>query len=130
MSERANTSRRSARRGDDMLLFSIAAGKSVVQAAADAGISVRTAHRRMENPDFAQQLSLLRSRAYCEAVSHLLDATGAAVDALVELVSGAPPGTRLAAAKAVLELGIGLKQMVEMERRLSAIEEKSNGVHA
>jgi hypothetical protein len=40
--------------------------------------------------------------------------------------SGVPPATRLGAARAVLEIGIRLREAADLETRLAALEERLN----
>jgi hypothetical protein len=47
------------------------------------------------------------------------------VQTLLELQkSSAPPATRLGAAKAVLEIGMKVRETAELEQRLTALEEQ------
>ena len=48
------------RPGDELLLSALAAGSSVEDAARTAGLSVRTAYRRLADPTFARRLAQAR----------------------------------------------------------------------
>ena len=50
----ANRGRKSA---DSVLIVALAAGRTVGEAAEEAGVSPRTVHRRLDDPEFRQQLS-------------------------------------------------------------------------
>jgi hypothetical protein len=55
--------------------------------------------------------------------------TAAATEAVRTLLSlqkdSAPPAVRLGAARAVLELGIKVRELAELEARIAALEEQS-----
>jgi hypothetical protein len=55
-------------------------------------------------------------------------AANEAVRTLLELLKGAsPPAARLGAARAVLELGMKVRETAELEQRLAALEEQVGG---
>jgi hypothetical protein len=51
---------RGRRQADDALLMALACGATVENAARQAGVSLRTAHRRMADESFRQRLQALR----------------------------------------------------------------------
>ncbi len=58
----------------------------------------------------------------------LTAAANEAVRTLLELLKGAaPPAARLGAARAVLELGMKVRETAELEQRLAALEEQVGG---
>jgi hypothetical protein len=88
------------------------------------GISERTVRRRLNAPDFAVRLEDARAEILNVALVRLSARALAAVEVLADLMGpdiAAP--TRLGAAKATLDLGLRLRNEVEMTARLDAIEE-------
>ncbi|MFO0815306.1 MAG: hypothetical protein U0796_18990 [Gemmatales bacterium] len=108
---------------NETLLISLACGSTIEAAAAKAGVTPRTVHRRLADPDFRQQLQEFRANMIERASSMLGAAAMEAVKTLLSLMErSVPHATRLGAARAVLELGIKLRDLIEVERRLSALE--------
>ena len=90
--------------GDDQLFQALVSGCHVENAAAVAGISVRTAYRRLADPAFKQQLQEARQCLRESILAKLSDAGHDAVGTLWELMQNADDeGVRLRAAKAVLD---------------------------
>ena len=90
--------------GDDQLFQALVSGCHIENAAAVAGISVRTAYRRLADPAFKQQLQEARQCLRESILAKLSDAGHDAVGTLWELMQTAEDeGVRLRAAKAVLD---------------------------
>lgn len=107
---------------DAALLAALAGGATIAQAAQQAGVSERTAHRRLAEPAFRAQLDAARAELVRATLGRLLRHGTAAADALVRLLEQAPPATRLGAARAIIELGGKLRESEDIERRLAALE--------
>ncbi len=107
---------------DDLLAVTLAAGKTVGESAQAAGVSPRTVDRRLQDPEFRKRLSRLRGEMVSRALGKLTDTTAAAADALKCLLSADSETVRLGAAKAILELGLKIRESVELEDRLRALE--------
>lgn len=111
------------RRNADAALITALAGGATQQAAAEAaGVSERTVRRRLASPDFASRVAEARTELVRRAVAMLAEASGAAVETLRALLQDAPPAVRLGAARAVLELGVKLRESEELEARIAALE--------
>jgi len=113
------------RRGDEQLISALACGATKEGAARQAGVSLSTVHRRLEDPEFCRQLQAFRN----DIVQRTSDALTAAglefVKTLIALVgTGTPPATRLGAAKAGLELGMKVRETADLGPRLAALEER------
>jgi hypothetical protein len=108
------------RKGDEALLLALAAGRTVRDAAAAAGIGERTATRRMANPEFRRQVTELRADMVQRALGKLADAATEAVNTLRGLLAGESESVKLGAARSILEL----KEAVELELRITALEQK------
>jgi hypothetical protein len=116
----AHTGRKSA---DDALAVAIACGSTVEAAAVKAGISARTAFKRMADPAFQQRLGRVRAEMVGRATAMLTAAAMEAVKTLLDLQGKTvAPSARLGAAKAVLELGNRLRLEGELVGRLESIE--------
>ena len=110
---------------DDRLLTLLACGVTVEAAAQQAGVGVATVYRRLKDPVFRQRLQRVRTDFVQRTAGTLTAASTEAVRTLLELLKpAAPPPVRLGAAKAVLEIGVKLREMAEVEERLAALEER------
>src|SRR5437764_1112176 len=110
---------------DDRLLMTLACGATVETAARSLGLSERTVYRRLSDPDFCRRLQQLRAEMVQRTAGMLTAAAGEGVKALLALVKeGTPPAVRLGAARAVLELGLKVREAAELEQRLAALEEQ------
>jgi hypothetical protein len=112
---------------DDALLLGLATGLSVPAAAQRAGVSERTAYRRLDDPGFRRRISETRTALFTEAVGRLAALAGKAADALGELLTSDRGLVKLQAAKGVLELGPKLREAGEVAERLDALERRLAG---
>lgn len=110
------------RKGEAALLAALAAGQTIRDAAKAAGISERTASRHMEDPAFRQQVQEARAEIIARAASQLADAATDAATTLRGLLAAESDAIKLGAARAILELGTKLRESVELEQRLAALE--------
>ena len=98
-----------------------------IMAAADSlGIGEATLWRWLQQPAFEEAYRRARQAAVDQAISQLQQATGEAVETLrqVQTDTEAPPSSRVTAAKTVLEFAFKVREAEEMEKRLTALEEK------
>jgi hypothetical protein len=113
------------RTADERLLLALACGATVEVAARQAGVSESTAYRRLAEPAFRQRLQRVRADFVQRTAGTMTAAATEAVRTLLELLKpAAPPPVRLGAAKAVLEIGVKLREIAEVEERLAALEER------
>ena len=84
---------------DVAFIMALANGATVRAAAAGAGISERTAFRRMATPAFRKELALMRAVAFDEAGAQLARASVKAAQVVVALLDSPDPKIRLQAAK-------------------------------
>jgi hypothetical protein len=110
---------------DDRLELGLAAGKTVQEAAQSAGVSERTAYRRLDDPEFRSRLTSLRAEMVAQATGKLANASAQAVDALTGLLMADSETVRLGAARSILELGIKLRESTEIERRICDLEDRA-----
>src|SRR5258708_38941523 len=110
---------------DAQLMLALACGATLENAARQAGVSLRTAKRRVADPGFKRQLNALRWDMVERAVGILTAAMGESARTLVVLQKETVPySSRLGAARAVFEIGMKLREQNDLEQRLAAIEEQ------
>jgi hypothetical protein len=99
------------------------AGATAEDAARQCGLDVNAVRRKLADAKFRRRVVAARA-ALTERTCGLLTAAGlAAAEALVELARGdGPPAVRLAAAKAVLDAGLKLREVVDLEARVDDLE--------
>lgn len=113
------------RKGDPALIAALAGGRTVRDAARAAGVNEATVHRRMKDAAFRQTVAEARSRLIEGAVGQLADASTAAVATLRALLDAESETARLGAARSILELGSKLRESIEMEQRIAALEARA-----
>lgn len=113
------------KKNEDALLVALACGATVESAARQCGLSERTIYRRLGESAFQDRLRGVRSDMVGRAAAMLSAAGLESVRTLLELqkptVSAA---VRLGAARAVLEIGLKMREVVELEQRMAALEEQ------
>jgi hypothetical protein len=108
---------------DATFLAALLGGASAAEAATKAGISKRTASRRLADPAFQAALADTKREQRARAVDALGAASTQAVATLVELLDAdTPPPTRHAAARSILDLGPRLREAQDLEARVAALE--------
>jgi hypothetical protein len=110
------------RNADDALLVALAAGQTVEEAARQAGLSERTAFRRLAVPGFRLRVSEARAGMVEKALGRMADSMSAAADTLRQLLTANGDNVKLGAARALLELTVKLRESVELEERLRTLE--------
>jgi hypothetical protein len=111
------------RHADEQLLKNLACGATVENAARQAGISPATAYRRLAEPAFQQRFQKLRGDMVSRTAGTLTAAAAEAVRTLLELLkSSSSPSVRLQTARAILELGLKVRDASDLEERLAAVE--------
>jgi hypothetical protein len=117
---------RGRRNADQRLLLALACGATVESAARQAGVSESTAYRRLADPAFRRQLQQLQADMVQRTAGMLTAAAGEAVKTLLQLQQASTPAAvRLGAARAVLELGMKLREIADLEVRLAALEQRA-----
>ncbi len=108
---------------DDRLVMLLASGTSVRAAASQCEVGETTVWRRLRDPEFVSQLNAARSQLWSDALARLTCTATKAADRLAHLIDHAETdAVKLAAAKAVVELGCRLRDAVEFESRLQRLE--------
>ena len=107
---------------DELLAAELAAGKTVKDAADAVHVSERTATRRMADPDFRERVSLLRGEMIGRAAGRLADGMGEAAGVLRALLTDADANIRFRAAGKLIELGVKVVELSELEQRVVELE--------
>jgi hypothetical protein len=115
---------RGRKNADDALALALASGGTLRGAAEAADVAERTAARRWADPVFRRRVSDLRGELVGRALGKLADGMSDAAATLRELLAAESASVRLGAARALLELGVKLRESVELEQRLQALEER------
>jgi hypothetical protein len=112
------------KQGDAALVAGLAAGLSVAKAAEKAGLSARTARRRLQDDAFKARVERARARILDRVVAKLTALGAVAVKTLGDLMeAGAGENVRLGAARATLEHmfrgfdEVGLLKQIEALRK-------------
>jgi hypothetical protein len=110
---------------DSIILLAVACGATAEVAANKAGVSTATVHRRLKKPEFKAQLQKMRADMVERTIGMLTAAAGEAVKTLLSLQKETvQAAVRLGAAKAILEIGMRLREVSELEDRIAALEEQ------
>ncbi|QDU23760.1 hypothetical protein [Urbifossiella limnaea] len=113
------------KRNDDAVVLALACGATVEAAAKQGGVSERTVYTRLRDPEFQKRIKEARTDLVRRSAGLLSAASGEAVRTLLALMKeSAPPATRLGAAKAVLEVGLKIRELADLEAELRDLEEK------
>lgn len=115
-------------RADEVLAAAVAAGHTLRDAAKLAGVGERTASRRWAEPGFQRKIVALRAAMVERALGRLSDGMTQAADKLRELLDARSEAVRLGAARSLLELGVKLREAVELEQRVAGLEARHPGV--
>lgn len=111
------------KKGDVDLIAALAAGATVADAARSAGVSSRTAFRRLQDPDFRREVQAVRTALLSQTVGRLVDAGTDAADTLRKLLTARSEHVRHAAARTILEMGTRLRDSEELAERVAALED-------
>src|SRR4051812_36093119 len=113
------------KRGDDALALALAAGKTLRDAAAIAGVAERTATRRWADPVFRSHVAELRADMMARALGQIADGMTDAATTLRKLLKAKSESVQLGACRALLEMGVKLRESVEMEARIAELERRA-----
>jgi hypothetical protein len=117
----------SRKRHDGPLILALACGVSVEQAARQTKVSERSVYRRLQDPEFRRQLHLIRDDMVQRSAGMLTAAALEAVRTLLSLQSATtPPAVRLGAARAILEIGMHVREVSDLAERMAELERQVN----
>lgn len=110
---------------DQALLLALSCGATAENAARSVGVSARTVHRRLKDPEFCERLEAARAERTRRTADMLAAGAVGAVKKLIELQeSPVPHSVQLGAARALLQLSIDFRQHASTEERLTALEQQ------
>jgi hypothetical protein len=112
------------RNADAALIAALAAGRTVETAAREAGVSVATAHRRLADGGFRAQVDAARRETVTRALGIVAEGATAAGATLRLLLGAESESVRLGAARALLEHAVRGLETLDIEARLTALEER------
>jgi phage terminase small subunit len=119
-------SKRNAKQIELVLATALAKGATVAQAALQAGVSERTAYRYMKKPGFEANIESIQNETLQQTADILSSASAAGVYSLVALLDPSmPPSVRRAAARDAIDMGVRLREAVDLEKRLAALENQT-----
>jgi len=113
--------------GDDALILELASGSTVREAAKRTGVGERTVYRRLDDAAFRRRVSEARGELFSAAMGRLAAVATKATDTLERLMTSPKDAVALGAARSVLELGQRLRESVELEQRITALEGIADG---
>jgi hypothetical protein len=113
---------------DDLLLIAWAGGATIRQAAERAGVSERTAARRLAEADFRRRAAQLRADLVDRALGKLTDGLTAAADTLRALLTAQAETVRLGAARSLIELAARLRETTALADKLALLESTLEGL--
>jgi hypothetical protein len=114
------------KKAEQALLLALAFGATVENAARKAGMSERTAYRRLADPAFQARLEQARLETLVRTAGMLTGAALGSVKTLVDLHQdvSVPSAVRRGAARDLLEMTIKYRESAEMEQRVAALEDR------
>ena len=110
-------------RADTKLIEHLGAGNTVSKSATLAGVSRRTVTRRLADPDFRRRVNETRRQLVDHAVGRLAVSMKDAATVLRRLLKAEGDSIKLGAARTILDLGVSLRDSIELEERLTALEQ-------
>ena len=107
---------------DSAIIVALAGGRTVQAAALAGGVAESTVYRRLRDADFCRHVTESRAEFTARALGKLSAASTAAASTLRMLLKAESEAVRLSAARSILELGTRLRESVELEQRILALE--------
>lgn len=119
------------KKADEGLVLALACGATPEGAAQKTGLSLRTVYRRLAQSAFRQRVEQARAEMVRRAAGLFTAAGMAAIKTFTSLQeSASSEAVRLGAARAIIELGCKLRQAVEINERMAAIEARLEALWA
>jgi transposase-like protein len=115
------------RNGRPIAILALAGGDTVAAAARKARVTDRTVYRWLQEEGFREELAAARAEMFSRALGCMADGAVSGALVLRQLcLKATSENVRLGAARALLELGPKLRESVELEQRLQALEQRLN----
>jgi hypothetical protein len=114
------------RTADDAMVLALACGATVESAAQRAGVSERTAFRRLKDAAFQERVQATRLEMVQRTGGMLTAASLEAVKTLMQLLQTSSSATvRLGAARTILDLSMKVREAADLEIRLVQLEDRA-----
>jgi predicted ArsR family transcriptional regulator len=107
-----------------LLAWALASGQSIAQAAEQFGVSRRTVERHLARPEFRRRVTQLRAELIASALGRMADNMTRAADTIAALLDSDEQHIRLRAGRAMLSLGLRLRDSVEIADRIQHLEDE------
>jgi transposase-like protein len=102
--------------------LALARGRTISETSAETGVSERTLYAWRQEAEFKVLVQKFRHDLFDSVAGKLSSFAGKAADALESLLSCGVESCRLGAAKAVLESALRLREVLDIEERVVALE--------
>jgi hypothetical protein len=111
-------------RKEELAIAALLSAPTVAEAAHTAGISEPTLWRWLQREDFQAAYRQARQEVVQQAIAHLQQVSGEAVETLHSVMQDAdkPASARVTAARAVLDLALRATELEELAARVAALE--------
>ena len=107
-------------------ISAMTAGMTIRDAAMQVGVSEKTAHVWLHDPELAAALQQAQADVTREAMKRVLKAVSQAVAVLEEIMRDVnhPPAPRVSAAKTILDNALKAYDLEDVQKRLDALESR------
>ena len=110
----------------DAVALALASGATLREAAQRTSAGERTIKTwTAANPQFVRRVAELRAEMTSRALGRLVEGMSFAADTLRKLLTAKSEMVRLGAARSVIELGTRVREIVELEERITALETRA-----
>jgi transposase-like protein len=111
---------------DAELVTALACGATIEGAARKYGVSESTIYRRLRDPEFRQRIKDISAETLKRTVRMLTASAPEATRTLLTLLEPSNPASvRLGASRSNLDRAVRMREHVEFEERLTAIEQQT-----
>lgn len=106
----------------DLAAVALACGKSLAEAATAAGVTERTVLRWKKDPPFKTRVEELRADIVRDTAGQLASSMTRAAEVLDTLLKSANERVQLTAATQIIELGLKVTELSELQKRIEDLE--------
>jgi transposase-like protein len=111
-------------RKKEAAIVALLAHDTIPKAAASIGVHAQSLKNWLKDEGFRRAFKQARRAVLDDALGHLHAVSREAVDTLRKLLKAKGESVRLGACRAILELGVKLRESIELEERIEALENK------
>jgi hypothetical protein len=109
---------------DVLIAMALAQGQNAKSTALACQVTDRTVRRKLADPEFRTLVARLRGELMTRALGRLADNMTRAADAIVGLLESDDARLRLRTARALLSLGLRLRDSVDLNERIHGLEDE------